>query len=66
MSIKHGMLALLRDRPGYGYQLRAAFEENTGSTWPVNIGSRGERPRDERAMKPRIRCASLFPGSTSA
>lgn len=38
MSIKHGMLALLRERPGYGYQLRAAFEESTGSTWPVNIG----------------------------
>ena len=38
MSIKHGILALLRDRPGYGYQLRAAFEESTGSTWPVNIG----------------------------
>ena len=38
MSIKHGILALLRDRPGYGYQLRSAFEEATGSTWPVNIG----------------------------
>ena len=38
MSVKHGILALLRDRPGYGYQLRAAFEESTGSTWPVNIG----------------------------
>ena len=38
MSIKHGILALLRERPGYGYQLRAAFEETTGSTWPVNIG----------------------------
>jgi DNA-binding PadR family transcriptional regulator len=38
LSIKHGILALLRDRPGYGYQLRAAFEESTGSTWPVNIG----------------------------
>ena len=38
MSIKHGILALLRDRPGYGYQLRAAFEESTGATWPVNIG----------------------------
>jgi DNA-binding PadR family transcriptional regulator len=38
MSVKHGILALLRERPGYGYQLRAAFEEATGSTWPVNIG----------------------------
>jgi DNA-binding PadR family transcriptional regulator len=38
MSVKHGILALLREQPGYGYQLRAAFEETTGSTWPVNIG----------------------------
>ena len=38
MSIKHGILALLRDQPGYGYQLRAGFEEATGSAWPVNIG----------------------------
>src|SRR5258708_9190564 len=38
MSIKYGLLALLRDRPGYGYQLRAKFEEARGSTWPVNIG----------------------------
>lgn len=38
MSIKYGILALLRGRPGYGYQVRAAFEESTGSTWPVNIG----------------------------
>ena len=22
----------------YGYQLRAAFEETTGGTWPLNIG----------------------------
>ena len=22
----------------YGYQLRAAFEESTGATWPLNIG----------------------------
>jgi len=38
MSIKYGLLALLRDSPGYGYQLRAQFEEATGSAWPVNIG----------------------------
>jgi len=38
MSIKYGLLALLRDGSGYGYQLRARFEEATGSTWPVNIG----------------------------
>ena len=38
MSIKHGLLALLERSPMHGYQLRAAFEESTGGTWPLNIG----------------------------
>jgi DNA-binding PadR family transcriptional regulator len=38
MSIKHGLLALLDEAPAYGYQLKAAFEERTGGTWPLNIG----------------------------
>ena len=38
MSVKHGLLALLRRGPMYGYQLRVAFEESTGGTWPLNIG----------------------------
>ncbi|GAA4900445.1 virulence activator alpha [Stackebrandtia albiflava] len=38
MSVKHGLLALLERGPAYGYQLRSAFEESTGSTWPLNIG----------------------------
>ncbi len=38
MSIRHGLLALLAERPMYGYQLRAEFETRTGSTWPLNIG----------------------------
>jgi DNA-binding PadR family transcriptional regulator len=38
MSIRHGLLALLQGGPRYGYQLRAAFEEATGATWPLNIG----------------------------
>jgi DNA-binding PadR family transcriptional regulator len=38
MSIKHGLLALLRAEPKYGYQLRGEFEAATGSTWPLNIG----------------------------
>jgi DNA-binding PadR family transcriptional regulator len=38
MSIRHGLLALLQRGPMYGYQLRAAFEESTGATWPLNIG----------------------------
>jgi DNA-binding PadR family transcriptional regulator len=38
MSVKHGILALLERGPMYGYQLRVAFEESTGGTWPLNIG----------------------------
>jgi len=38
MSIRQGLLALLEQGPRYGYQLRAEFEERTGSTWPLNIG----------------------------
>lgn len=38
MSIKHGLLALLESGPKYGYELRSAFEESTGATWPLNIG----------------------------
>lgn len=38
MSVKYGLLALLEREPMYGYQLRVAFEESTGGTWPLNIG----------------------------
>jgi DNA-binding PadR family transcriptional regulator len=38
MSIRNGILALLTERPMYGYQLRQEFESRTGSTWPLNIG----------------------------
>jgi DNA-binding PadR family transcriptional regulator len=38
MSVRYGLLALLERGPMYGYQLRAAFEETTGGTWPLNIG----------------------------
>jgi len=38
MSIKHSLLALLEQGPRYGYQLRAEFEQRTGSTWPLNVG----------------------------
>ena len=38
MSIRHSLLALLQDRPRYGYQLRAEFQDRTGSSWPLNIG----------------------------
>jgi DNA-binding PadR family transcriptional regulator len=38
MSVKLGLLALLDERPMYGYQLHTAFKERTGDTWPLNIG----------------------------
>jgi DNA-binding PadR family transcriptional regulator len=57
MSIKHGLLALLEREPMYGYQLRAAFEETTGGTWPLNIGqvytTLSRLERDELVREPR-------------
>jgi DNA-binding PadR family transcriptional regulator len=38
MSVRQGLLALLEQRPMYGYQLRAEFESRTGATWPLNVG----------------------------
>ena len=38
MSVRFGILALLVEAPGYGYQLRGEFERRTGGTWPLNIG----------------------------
>ncbi|GAB3792500.1 PadR family transcriptional regulator [Nocardioides ungokensis] len=38
MSVRQALLALLEQGPMYGYQLRAEFEQRTGSTWPLNIG----------------------------
>ena len=38
MSVKHGLLALLERESMNGYQLRVAFEESVGGTWPLNIG----------------------------
>lgn len=38
MTIRHGLLALLAQGPRYGYQLRAEFEERTGTSWPLNAG----------------------------
>jgi DNA-binding PadR family transcriptional regulator len=58
MSVKYGLLALLEHGPRYGYQLRAAFEESTGGSWPLNIGqvyttlSRLERDELVRALPP--------------
>ncbi len=38
MSIRQGLLALLGQRPMYGYELRGEFESRTGATWPLNVG----------------------------
>jgi DNA-binding PadR family transcriptional regulator len=38
VSIRYSLLALLRERPHYGYELRQEFEARTGSVWPLNIG----------------------------
>ncbi len=38
MSVKDGLLALLVRSDGYGYQLKADFEEATGGAWTLNIG----------------------------
>ena len=68
MSVRQALLALLEQGPMYGYQLRAEFEQRTGSTWPLNVGqvyttlNRLERDRlvegtgadDERQVSYRI------------
>jgi DNA-binding PadR family transcriptional regulator len=38
MSVRHGLLALLAERPRYGYELRGEFETRTAATWPLNVG----------------------------
>lgn len=38
MSVRLGLLALLGEGPHYGAELKSAFEQRTGGTWPVNVG----------------------------
>jgi DNA-binding PadR family transcriptional regulator len=38
VSVRHSLLALLHERPRYGYQLRSEFQDRTGAAWPLNIG----------------------------
>jgi DNA-binding PadR family transcriptional regulator len=38
MSVRHALLALLREGPKYGLQLRQEFEAGTGEVWPLNVG----------------------------
>ncbi len=35
MSIKHALLALLHQEPGYGYELKKRFQESLGPIWPL-------------------------------
>jgi PadR family transcriptional regulator, regulatory protein AphA len=35
MALKHALLALLVDEPGYGYELNKRFEEALGSLWAL-------------------------------
>lgn len=38
MAVREGLLALLREGPQYGYQLKTSFEQATGGVWPLNVG----------------------------
>ena len=38
MAVREGLLALLRDGPRLGYQLKVEFEHATGGVWPLNVG----------------------------
>jgi len=39
LAIQHAVLALLADRPSYGYELKTAFESSVGPQWgTINIG----------------------------
>jgi DNA-binding PadR family transcriptional regulator len=38
MSVRHALLALLKEGPKYGLQLRQEFEAGTGEVWPLNVG----------------------------
>lgn len=38
MSVRMSILAMVVQRPSYGYLLRAEFDRRTGATWPLNVG----------------------------
>jgi DNA-binding PadR family transcriptional regulator len=38
MSVRFALLALLREGPKHGFQLRQEFEAGTGEVWPLNVG----------------------------
>ena len=38
MSLKYGVLGLLKEQPLHGYEVKTRFEAMLGGTWDVNIG----------------------------
>src|SRR5437870_2400209 len=38
MSLKYGVLGLLKEQPLHGYEVKNRFEDMLGGTWDVNIG----------------------------
>ena len=38
MSLKYGVLGLLKEEPLHGYEVKNRFESMLGGTWEVNIG----------------------------
>ena len=38
MPLQHAVLALLAERPSYGWDLRASFEHAVGPHWGLNVG----------------------------
>lgn len=38
MAVRDALLAMLASEPKHGYQLKAEFDEATGSAWPLNVG----------------------------
>ena len=38
MSLKYGVLGLLKEQPLHGYEVKNRFEAMLGGTWEVNIG----------------------------
>lgn len=38
MAVREGLLALLREGPRQGYQLKTGFETATGGVWLLNVG----------------------------
>ena len=38
MSLKYGVLGLLKEEPLHGYEVKNRFESMMGGTWEVNIG----------------------------